>query len=288
MDTSSLVEQLQLNQITSLKISYYDQLRELGGIEGLMNLLRHNSSVARLDLSVLYIGPEGAKRIAQLLQHNNHLLDINLFGNSIGDEGAKAVAEAMKVNSTLQTIDLSNNWIGDEEAKAVAEAIKLNSTLQTIYLGVNMIGAEGAKAVAEAIKVNSTLQTIDLRYNSIGAEGAKAVAEALKVNLMLETVDVEGIDMITTFQVIMLVTTLDGGYMSITPNLVANPIGRDLKTKIAETLQEIRARKEMNYRKFICAFTAYQVDSACLGFDKMMLRYVYYPILGVSEKGIEE
>jgi hypothetical protein len=261
MDTSSLVEQLQLNQITSLKISNKEQLVELGGIEGLVNLLRHNSSVTtRLDQAGLHIESEGAKPIAQLLQHNTHLLDINLQGNSIGDEGAKAVAEAIKVNSTLQTIDLSNN----------------------------SIGVEGAKSVAEAIKVNSTLQTIDLRYNSIGAEGAKAVAEALKVNLMLETVDVEGIDMITTFQVIMLVTTLDGGYMSITPNLVANPIGRDLKTKIAETLQEIRARKEMNYRKFICAFTAYQVDSACLGFDKMMLRYVYYPILGVSEKGIEE
>jgi Ran GTPase-activating protein (RanGAP) involved in mRNA processing and transport len=69
MDTSSLVEQLQLNQITSLTI-YNKQLIKLGGIEGLVNLLRHNSSsVTRLDLSGLHIGDEGAKRIAQLLQH---------------------------------------------------------------------------------------------------------------------------------------------------------------------------------------------------------------------------
>jgi Ran GTPase-activating protein (RanGAP) involved in mRNA processing and transport len=202
MDTASLVAQLQLNQITSLKISKNEQLVEFGGIEGLLNLLRHNSSVTRLDLSGLYIGAEGAKAVAEAIKLNSTLHTINLWYNSIGDEGAKAVAEALKVNSTLQTIDLVGNSIGDEGAKAVAEALTLNSTLQTIGLGKN--------------------------------------------------------------------------------------IGEDLKAQIAETLREIRARKEMNYRKLICAFTACQVDSACLRFDKMMLRYVYYPILGASEKSFED
>jgi Ran GTPase-activating protein (RanGAP) involved in mRNA processing and transport len=197
MNTSSLVEQVQLNQITSLEIDDNEQLIELGGIEGLVNLLRHNSSVTRLVLSVLGIGPEGAKCIAQLLHHNTHLQDINLHDNSIGDEGAKALSEALKVNSTLQTIDLEGNSIGDE--------------------------------------------------------GAKAVAEAIKVNLMLETIDLRG-----------------------------NSIGEDVKAQIADTLHEIRSRKETNYRNFICAFTAYQADSARLRFDKMMLRYVHYPILGVE------
>jgi hypothetical protein len=41
----------------------------------------------------------------------------------------------------------------------------------------------------------------------------------------------------------------------------------------------------MNYCKFICAFIAYhQVDSVRLRFDKMMLRFVYYPMLGVSDE----
>jgi hypothetical protein len=65
-------------------------------------------------------------------------------------------------------------------------------------------------------------------------------------------------------------------------NLIDNNIAADLKSQIAETLKEIRLRKEMNYRKFICAFTASQVDLVRLRFDKMMLRFVYYPILGVS------
>jgi hypothetical protein len=47
------VERLQLNQITSLEISNEQQLIELGGIEGLVNLLSHNSSVTRLPSSLV-------------------------------------------------------------------------------------------------------------------------------------------------------------------------------------------------------------------------------------------
>jgi Ran GTPase-activating protein (RanGAP) involved in mRNA processing and transport len=125
-----------------------------------------------------------------------------------------------------------------------------NSTLLEIDLRGNDFGDEGAKAVAEAIEVNSTLQAIDLGINGIGAKGAKAVAEALKVNSTLQTIELEG-----------------------------NYTGNDLISQIAETLNEIRLRKEMNYRILICAFTASHVDFVRLRFDKMMLRFVYYPIL---------
>jgi Ran GTPase-activating protein (RanGAP) involved in mRNA processing and transport len=94
------------------------------------------------------------------------------------------------------------------------------------------------------------MQMIDLRGNEIGAQGAKYVAEAIKVNSTLQTIE-----------------------------LSDNDIGDDLTSQIAETLEEIRLRKEMNYRKLICAFTATQVDLVRLRFDKMMLRFVYYPIL---------
>jgi hypothetical protein len=36
----------------------------------------------------------------------------------------------------------------------------------------------------------------------------------------------------------------------------------------------------MNYCKLLCAFTECHVDSVHLRFDKMMLRFVYYPLLG--------
>jgi hypothetical protein len=60
-----------------------------------------------------------------------------------------------------------------------------------------------------------------------------------------------------------------------------NNFGNNLTvtSQIAEALKENRVtvRKEMNYRKFLCAFTEYHADSVCLRFDKMMLTFVYYP-----------
>jgi hypothetical protein len=66
-------------------------------------------------------------------------------------------------------------------------------------------------------------------------------------------------------------------------------VGEDLESQIAETLQEIRARKRDELSQVhLRIYCLSGIDSACLRFDKMMLRYVYYPILGVSEKGVEE
>jgi hypothetical protein len=44
-------------------------------------------------------------------------------------------------------------------------------------------------------------------------------------------------------------------------------------------LKENIARKKSACRKFICAFTEFHADSVRLRFDKMMLRFVYYPIM---------
>jgi hypothetical protein len=40
-------------------------------------------------------------------------------------------------------------------------------------------------------------------------------------------------------------------------------------------------RKEKNYRRFICSFHEHRVESLRLRFDKMILRFVYYPIIGI-------
>jgi hypothetical protein len=92
----------------------------------------------------------------------------------------------------------------------------------------------------------------------------RLIAEALKVNSALQTIDldynsigVEGARAIAeAINVNLMLERIDlsGNYY----------IGHDLRFQIEETLKEIRLRIEMNYRKLI---------------DKMMLRFVYYPIL---------
>jgi hypothetical protein len=144
----------------------------------------------------------------------------------------------------------------DEALKWIADVIKENSTLLTINISNDYIGDKGGKYFAEAIKVNYTLQTIFLMNGSIGDEGAKCIAEALKENHTLQRI------------------FLDDNY-----------IGKKLDSQISDLLRENRLRmeryKESNFLKFICAFNEYRKDSIRLRFDKMILRFLYYPILGL-------
>jgi Ran GTPase-activating protein (RanGAP) involved in mRNA processing and transport len=67
-------------------------------------------------------------------------------------------------------------------------------------------------------------------------------------------------------------------------DLSGNYIGDDLTSQIAEKLKKNCLTKKRNYCKFICAFIDYRIDSVRLRFDKMMLRFLYYPILGVADE----
>jgi hypothetical protein len=110
-------------------------------------------------------------------------------------------------------------------------------------------------------------------------EGVLAIAEAIKVNVMPETMDLKDN---TSFglrsRIMETIYLWRNEYISY----------GHLTFEIAETLKENHPRKEKNYCKFICAFTAYQADSVRLRFDKMMLRFVYYPILGWESLRFEE
>jgi Ran GTPase-activating protein (RanGAP) involved in mRNA processing and transport len=189
------------------------------------------------------------ERLLNLLVHNSSVTHLDLRDLRIYDDSAQHIAQLLQHNTHLLDINLSYNRIGAKGAKAIAEALKVNSTLESIDLSNTRIGPEGGKAVAEALKVNSTLQTIYLGIrNYIGEEGVKAIAEAIKLNSTLQTIRIE--DHLTC-QI------------------------------IAETLKKNSLQKKMNYCKLICKFTAYHADSIRLRFDKMMLRYEFYPLLGV-------
>jgi hypothetical protein len=72
-------------------------------------------------------------------------------------------------------------------------------------------------------------------------------------------------------------SALQGIYLS------SNNIGSDFESQIAEYLKENIFKKEMFYREFfICAFTLNRKALIRLGFDKMILRFVYYPMIDFS------
>jgi Ran GTPase-activating protein (RanGAP) involved in mRNA processing and transport len=147
----------------------------------------------------------------------------------------------------MQKIYLNSNSIGNEGAKSISELIRKNSTLRNIGLGNNCIWDDGVKWIASAIKLNSSLEEIDLGSNSIGDEGAKWIIEAIKQNQTLQEI----------------------GWNTSIPN-------------DDEILEENRLRKKRLYRKLICAFTGHRSGLIELRFEKMILKFLCYPILVVA------
>ena len=54
---------------------------------------------------MIYIGTEGAKKLALALHENATFKEVKLSYNKIGDEGAAAFADGLRMNTTLTKFD---------------------------------------------------------------------------------------------------------------------------------------------------------------------------------------
>jgi hypothetical protein len=249
----SIAEALKVNSVLqALDLSEFFFCDVEYSVKYMAGALKINSTLQKIDLSRNRIGVEGARLMAEALKINSTLQKIGIAVNNIGNQGAKFVADAIKMNSTLKEINLAFNDIDDQGAKYFVEAIKENSSLQKINFAGNNIKNRGAKRFAELIKVNFIIEEIDLRENGIyiGADGAKWMIEAIKLNTCVQRI-----------------------------RLADNFIRESFISHIEEFLRENRKR----ILKFICAFTRDRKELIRLRFDKMILRYVCYPIMGVDD-----
>jgi methionyl-tRNA synthetase len=70
-------------------------------------------------------------------------------------------------------------------------------------------------------------------------------------------------------------------------NLECNSIRDDLISQIHEILKRNMLETEIRYRKFICAFSKDHEDLVRLRFDKMILRFLSFPIMGLLLDNLE-
>jgi hypothetical protein len=94
-----------------------------------------------------------------------------------------------------------------------------------------------------------------LPFTQIKNQGAEWLTEAMKENSVLQ----------------------DASF-----NLENSKIGRDLQDQIFQLVLQNRIRKQKNDLAFICAFTKLRIGLIKLPFDKMMMSFVFYPLMGVS------
>jgi hypothetical protein len=158
-----------------------------------IGIMLHNAPALRFfSLSDCYMGPAGARHLADGLSSENNVVE-NLYlpCNQLGDEEAGIFARVL-ANQNLKSLVLSSNNIGDAGAIELAVALGQNNTLEVLDLDCNAIGSKGASALADALVANGTLKDLNLRNNFIGDDGATSIAEMLTRNESIEKVCIEG------------------------------------------------------------------------------------------------
>jgi hypothetical protein len=72
-------------------------------------MLRANTTVARVDLARNGIGDAGAQALAQMLAENSTIEYFNLESNAFGERGGLALCEALQKNTRLQYLNIMYN-----------------------------------------------------------------------------------------------------------------------------------------------------------------------------------
>ncbi|BBI16915.1 hypothetical protein NCS13_1_0720 [Neochlamydia sp. S13] len=155
----------------------------------LMDGLKVNTSLTKLNLHNNQLGDPGASTLADALKIHPSLSVLKLNGNKISNQGATGLAKLLAANPSLNKLVLNHNQIGNPGTTALANALKTHSSLTCLILGNNFIGNTGTISLAKALEANTSLTRLDLQANQIGSEGATALAKVLKINTSLKELD---------------------------------------------------------------------------------------------------
>jgi hypothetical protein len=137
--------------------------------------------VTVLRLKDCSLGEGGGRALADILRVNTTLAKLELGWNRLGKGGGRALAETLcrRLNTTLTSLDLSGNGLRKGGGRALAETLRFNTTVALLDLYFNRPGeVSGGRALAEALRLNlaprlrrSTLAT------GLGEGGGRALAE---------------------------------------------------------------------------------------------------------------
>ena len=172
--------------LTNLNLS----LNNIGsaGAESLATALKTNTNLTKLNLRSNNLGPAGGESLATGLKTNTTLKSLNLSGNNVDSTGAESLATALNINTFLKNLNLSRNNIGPAGAESLATALKANTSLTTLYLRCNNIGPAGAGSLATALKTSTTLRKLHLHCNNLDQAGVESLAKAIEANTTLKRI----------------------------------------------------------------------------------------------------
>ena len=133
-----------------------------------------------VDVRGVYLGQEGAARLADALKQNTTVRELWMPGNEMNDGDATAIADAVKHSTSLQRVFLHDNNIGVVGAAALVDAIKYSMTMQCLYFSQNaVVDDEETKALIN----NAISRSIALRPLRVFVVGELAKGSAVRALL---------------------------------------------------------------------------------------------------------
>jgi hypothetical protein len=124
-----------------------------------------------ISLQKKRLGPLSGIVIGALVRHNSSLAQLNLSGNALGVAGITALAEATAANTALQQVDVRNNKLDDKGKAAVRSVAPLQVSGRLLVSTPDSDAGRGAEAEGAA-KVTKALK--------VGGEGARPKVAPVK------------------------------------------------------------------------------------------------------------
>uniref|UniRef100_A0A7S2LFI3 Uncharacterized protein n=1 Tax=Skeletonema marinoi TaxID=267567 RepID=A0A7S2LFI3_9STRA len=250
----------------------------------LRELLANATGIIHLDLSLVGLGNDGLRLLAEGLACSSSLTDgvLDLRDNDIGDTGLQALASSLASNGKVRELHLARNDIGDTGLEALVNLLAHNRALRVLSISGNTaitkigvraisrslqsrkcrleglwldrinIGEEGGKILGDALSYNKSLVTLSLWCGendvSIGDDGLKALALGLSRNSHLKELNLSGNRAITSVGLCSLKQYFQSPSCGLkTLTLYAINIGDEGACALTDALGRNKSVKSLHY-----------------------------------------
>ena len=161
------------------------------GIECIAEGLKH-SGLKSLSLDINKFGKDGAKYLAEGIQMNQSLAILNISNCYIGPDGAHAISQAINTSpKTMINLNLEcNKIIRSPLSKPTVCCLFECESLRVLNIRCNSLGPEGTLAIAEGLRHNETLQELDISGTSCIGNSAIQIADSLQANKSLQALNI--------------------------------------------------------------------------------------------------
>ncbi|KAA6426274.1 MAG: hypothetical protein FRX49_03386 [Trebouxia sp. A1-2] len=163
-----------------------DALGDAGVLE-LVDGVKQNSTLQKVDLENKGISSKGADSIAAAIQGHQSLQQLVLAHNHLSDEGVRLLQPALAL---LRRLDLRGCHIGSQGAQCLATALREAHSLEVLRLDDNPLTEHGGSALAAGVWHSQSLRELHLCNTGIGDEGLSRLAQALTHASQLTYLDV--------------------------------------------------------------------------------------------------